>query len=364
MWNKNVLTVSLITLILSASPAQAEEFDSNKIRLGAGVGFADANTSTPTMGKFSAIQPTYMLNVGYALTPELELGLIYFNSTKSNVSNGVNTIHTKIPASTKAYLRKRWSYTDTIGTYGLMAIGPVEHRLTNPGGGTTYLDSFIGLALGAGISWQVDPQYIVDAGVMVPNIPLLNKGRGMNTFSPGVMVSLNYAFGEHDKPGTHHTASEAVEEPAHQTASITEPVVEVVRKEELLDTLSFRSGRVALNKKSQRLIKSLAKKVMANRESYSIEIRGYADGEPIGGFAGKKHKPVHTFQSQNGLSAARAESVANIFIKQGVDENIIQAVGFGATNFIADNKTRAGRYKNRRVEIYLITEESVATGSN
>ncbi len=366
MWKINKLALSLIALVLSISPAQAEGFDSEKVRIGAGIGFADANTSTSTQGKFNTTLPTYMVNLGYAFTPELELGLMYFNSAKSTISNTANTIHMKIPASTKAYLRSRWFYSGDIGAYGLMALGPVEHTLSNPAGATIYADRFIGLALGAGVSWHVDPQYIVDAGVMVPNIPLLNKNSGMNTFSPGVMVSLNYAFGDFDTPpmpeafeysGSSSHIEETVETSEVEAVSISEPVVEVIRKEELLKTISFRSGRVKLNKKSHRLIKNIAKKAMANQQAYSIEIRGYADAEPIGGYAGKKHRPVHHFNSQNALTAARAESVANALIRQGVDENIIHTEGFGATNFIADNKTSAGRYKNRRVEIYLITEE-------
>ena len=368
MWKRNKLALSLITLVLSVNPAQAEGFDSAKIRLGAGIGFADANTSTSTLGKFNATLPTYMVNLGYALTPELELGLIYFNSAKSTISNGVNTIHMKVPSSTKAYLRSRWFYSGDIGAYGLIAVGPVEHTLTNPAGVTTYSDRFIGLGLGTGVSWQLDPQYIVDAGVFLPNLPLFNKNTGVNTFSPGVMVSLNYAFGDFDTPSMPDAferlgSSRAEEEPVSQAVNTPEPVVKVVRKEELLKTISFRSGRVKLNKTSRHLIKNLAKKAMANRQPYSIEIRGYADAEPIGGYAGKKHKPVHHFNSQKALSAARAESVANAFIRQGVDENIIHTEGFGATSFIADNKTRAGRYKNRRVEIYLVTEESTVADS-
>jgi len=383
MRKRNTLAISLIILVLSVSAAQAENYfnsdyiDSAKIRLGAGIGFADANTSTSTLGKFNATLPTYMMNLGYALTPELELGLMYFNSAKSTVTNGVNTIHMKVPSSTKAYLRSRWFYSDKIGAYGLMAVGPVEHTLTNPVGTTTYSDRFIGLGLGTGISWHVDPHYIIDAGLFLPNLPLFNKNTGVNSFSPGIMVSLNYAFGDFDTPpipetfeqlgSSRHveeTPEPSVQEPVSQPVTINEPVIKIIRKEQLLTTIAFRSGHVTLNTKSRRLIKKLAKKIMANRQPYSIEIRGYADAEPIGGFAGKRHTPMHHFHSQESLSAARAESVANTFIRAGVDEHIIHADGFGATHFIADNKSRAGRNKNRRVEIYLVTEESIEVDSD
>jgi OOP family OmpA-OmpF porin len=38
-------------------------------------------------------------------------------------------------------------------------------------------------------------------------------------------------------------------------------------------------------------------------------------------------------------------------ISKGVEKSRLTATGYGATNFIADNKTDEGRKENRRVEI-------------
>jgi adhesin transport system outer membrane protein len=51
------------------------------------------------------------------------------------------------------------------------------------------------------------------------------------------------------------------------------------------------------------------------------------------------------------LSKARAESVKNYFILNGVDQITYQTEGYGATRAVGDNTTEAGRLANRRVEI-------------
>ena len=53
------------------------------------------------------------------------------------------------------------------------------------------------------------------------------------------------------------------------------------------------------------------------------------------------------------LSQARAESVRKYLIAGGIPEGQISATGAGQDRPIADNKTSAGRAKNRRVEVIL-----------
>ena len=59
------------------------------------------------------------------------------------------------------------------------------------------------------------------------------------------------------------------------------------------------------------------------------------------------------------LSDNRAAAVKNYLISKGVDESRITSAGHGQDQPIADNKTSAGRAKNRRVELklsYFVTE--------
>ncbi|MGE5155669.1 MAG: OmpA family protein [Bdellovibrio bacteriovorus] len=54
------------------------------------------------------------------------------------------------------------------------------------------------------------------------------------------------------------------------------------------------------------------------------------------------------------LSRERAETVRQALVDRGVAAERIAAIGYGASRPIADNGTREGRDRNRRIEIYLI----------
>jgi len=58
------------------------------------------------------------------------------------------------------------------------------------------------------------------------------------------------------------------------------------------------------------------------------------------------------------LSEHRAENVMNFLIEQGVSESRLSAIGYGLSRPIADNETKEGRAKNRRVD--LIVKEKQA----
>lgn len=53
------------------------------------------------------------------------------------------------------------------------------------------------------------------------------------------------------------------------------------------------------------------------------------------------------------LSENRADAVRNFLVLQGVPQDSITAKGFGATDFVADNGTAAGRAQNRRVNMVV-----------
>lgn len=56
------------------------------------------------------------------------------------------------------------------------------------------------------------------------------------------------------------------------------------------------------------------------------------------------------------LSKRRAESVKTYFVSRGIDAGRIETRGVGPDEPIADNKTAAGKQKNRRIEFKLIDE--------
>jgi OOP family OmpA-OmpF porin len=62
---------------------------------------------------------------------------------------------------------------------------------------------------------------------------------------------------------------------------------------------------------------------------------------------------IGTAQYNQKLSERRASAVKAYLISRGVSEDIIHAEGHGLRGPVADNKTREGRAKNRRAEIWI-----------
>ncbi len=120
-------------------------------------------------------------------------------------------------------------------------------------------------------------------------------------------------------------------------------------------TVSFRSGYMELTADSSKALKRLAAKFLSKERQQTIEVRGYTDDEPIGGYARSRHTPRHPYKTNLALSQARADNVAGALISAGLSDNIVKATGFGATDYAADNRTDAGRQKNRRAEIHLVS---------
>jgi OOP family OmpA-OmpF porin len=58
------------------------------------------------------------------------------------------------------------------------------------------------------------------------------------------------------------------------------------------------------------------------------------------------------------LSVRRAEAVKNYLTGKGIEKNRVYTEGKGEKQPVADNKTREGRAKNRRVEIEVVGTRS------
>jgi OOP family OmpA-OmpF porin len=78
--------------------------------------------------------------------------------------------------------------------------------------------------------------------------------------------------------------------------------------------------------------------ILNDNPGYKVDIAGHTDN------TGKAEK-------NQTLSESRANSVKAYFVSKGIDESRLNATGFGQDKPIADNKTVAGRSKNRRVEL-------------
>jgi chemotaxis protein MotB len=92
-------------------------------------------------------------------------------------------------------------------------------------------------------------------------------------------------------------------------------------------------------------VQAIAKKIPPN-VNWILSVDGYADAQPITG--GK-------YRTNFDLSAARALTVLDLLIKDGVPENRIAASDMGANNPLVQGNTVADYAQNRRIEFRLTT---------
>ena len=107
--------------------------------------------------------------------------------------------------------------------------------------------------------------------------------------------------------------------------------------------IQFETGKAIIKPVSFPLLNQIAQQFIENT-NFIIEVQGHTDN------VGKEDYNLK-------LSDARANSVMEYLVKQGVPQERISAKGYGMTRPIEDNKTKAGRAKNRRVEFDITFEE-------
>ena len=99
----------------------------------------------------------------------------------------------------------------------------------------------------------------------------------------------------------------------------------------------FASGSSKLLPKSFAPLNEVAK-LLKSDESLMIGVNGHTDA------SGKEDK-------NQILSEARAKAVKDYLVSKGIAEGRLASAGFGSTKPVADNKTAAGKAKNRRTEL-------------
>ncbi|CDX15292.1 conserved hypothetical protein [Mesorhizobium sp. ORS 3324] len=108
----------------------------------------------------------------------------------------------------------------------------------------------------------------------------------------------------------------------------------------------FQSSRATLTEGYEPLVESIAKVILANKELIgNITVVGHTDNVRL-----QKSNPLSTNQR---LSEARAETIANLLVQSGVPQERIHSKGRAETDPVADNSTREGRALNRRVEVLV-----------
>lgn len=118
-------------------------------------------------------------------------------------------------------------------------------------------------------------------------------------------------------------------------------VVEVPEEPEVitLENVYFDFGKSDVKKESYPELDKIVR-LMSENTGIKIEIDAHTDNVGSDDFNLK-------------LSQARAESVLNYLVSNGIYLNRLTAKGYGSTKPLADNNTEQGRQKNRRVEFKI-----------
>jgi chemotaxis protein MotB len=111
--------------------------------------------------------------------------------------------------------------------------------------------------------------------------------------------------------------------------------------------LLFAPGSWQLSDAGKRTISKMATRLAPTQQN-KLVVNGYTDNVPIG--EGLERKGI---SSNRELSQRRAEAVKDYMVSQGINPNLVEAVGHGASNPVAENDTARGRSQNRRVELTL-----------
>jgi OOP family OmpA-OmpF porin len=115
-------------------------------------------------------------------------------------------------------------------------------------------------------------------------------------------------------------------------------------------TIQFGFNKATLTKADQQMLDEFAGQV-AGQKHYIIQVQGYTDG-------------VGSTEYNNQLSRRRADAVIQyLAAKHNVPAYRIYIIGLGMENPVAENSNAAGRKKNRRVDVALLTNSLESTSA-
>ena len=108
------------------------------------------------------------------------------------------------------------------------------------------------------------------------------------------------------------------------------------------DYVTFATGKADLTQETTYELDFLVD-AMKKMPSMTIEVAGHTDN-------------TGTAEGNIALSDARAKAVYGYLVGNGINENRMQAVGYGPNKPVADNDTDEGRQENRRTEFKILTK--------
>ncbi len=140
---------------------------------------------------------------------------------------------------------------------------------------------------------------------------------------------------------------------AGDTEEISDADMDRIRKilnsihfEEVLlisDKILFESGSSKILESSYEELDKIV--AVLNEKKVSVRIDGHTDN-------------IGSDSKNQQLSLDRAESIRTYLVEKGIDPERLSAAGFGASQPVTDNSTKAGRAQNRRVEFIVVEQNS------
>jgi len=154
-------------------------------------------------------------------------------------------------------------------------------------------------------------------------------------------------------------AKEELEKRLHDDINNKQVKVEMQDKGLVITFVSevlFDSGKAKLRSDSLSKLDKVAGVLNTTVADLNVGVEGHTDNQPI---------RKSGWKSNWELSTARALSVLHYLSEKSVAEPRLAAIGYGEYKPVASNDTKAGRQKNRRVEIVILPkiEKSSADAS-
>ena len=116
----------------------------------------------------------------------------------------------------------------------------------------------------------------------------------------------------------------------------------------MANDILFDSGKAKLKKNAYDVLDKIAAVLNETVPDRDVGVEGHTDTVPI------KHSG---WKSNWELSSARATNVLHYLLGKSIKPQRLSAIGYGEYRPIDTNETKAGRARNRRVEIIILPKE-------
>lgn len=117
----------------------------------------------------------------------------------------------------------------------------------------------------------------------------------------------------------------------------------------LTGDILFSSGRATINPAGRARLARVVQDLKSNYPGKPIRVYGFTDSQRIA-------KSGKLWTDNLDLSANRAMAVTRYLISRGIPAGQTETIGMGMARPVADNNSKGGRAKNRRVEIVVIKQ--------